>query len=255
MGKNVNDVNKAINDNRYINPFSYNIIYIFRAIDQGSKYENLLKIGKASITINKEKGLISKEELNQAAIKRINEYTKTAGFEYQLLWTELAINKNNEAFSDVDVHHVLENSNIHHVIFDNNNAREWFRVNLEVAKIAIKCVIEGKKSLPNYVYAANNEPEIILRKEQQEAISKALRAFKTQPRKCLWNCKMRFGKTICALHLIADSLDFPNLNFKKVLIITNRPSVVKEWFDDYKLFFAKKMGDSHNCRFFGKVLF
>ena len=230
--------------NPYQYPLHYNVIYIFRAVNQGNKYDGILKIGKASIKCKNHprvKEEITKQEMNDAAEKRIRDYTNTSGFTYQLLHTQLAITNENKAFSDHDVHHVLEHSNIHHIQFENSNAKEWFRVNLEVAKQAIQCVIEGKNCLPNCAYEKNSQKELILYKEQQEAVSTALHAFRSKDKKCLWNCKMRFGKTVTALHLIEDSLSFPNLCFKKILIITNRPGVVTQWYEDYNTFFAKKI--------------
>ncbi len=84
--------------------------------------------------------------------------------------------------------------------------------------------------------------EIVLREEQLEAVKKAKAMFGSTPRggvytvhdsskKFLWNAKMRFGKTLCALQLVKE------MGIKRVLIVTHRPVVNEEWFKNYKLIF------------------
>ena len=67
---------------------------------------------------------------------------------------------------------------------------------------------------------------IVLRDEQLEAIKKAKEAFKESNfstkkpyLKFLWNAKMRFGKTLCALQLAKEA------GFQRTLIVTHRPVV------------------------------
>ncbi len=72
------------------------------------------------------------------------------------------------------------------------------------------------------------------RPEQSEAIDKAFKYFsKNKGTDFLWNAKMRFGKTVCALWLI-EKLN-KELGKKKVLIVTHRPVVNAEWYKDYKI--------------------
>lgn len=70
----------------------------------------------------------------------------------------------------------------------------------------------------------NNIRKIVFRDEQKEAIDKTVECFK-QNRKMLWNAKMRFGKTLCALE-VAKRCDY-----HRTLIITHRPTVRSEWFE------------------------
>ena len=84
--------------------------------------------------------------------------------------------------------------------------------------------------------------QIELRKEQQDAVRFAKAMFGSTPRggiytvakgqkQFLWNAKMRFGKTLCALQLVKE------MDVKRVLIVTHRPVVNKEWTDNFdKLF-------------------
>ncbi len=74
---------------------------------------------------------------------------------------------------------------------------------------------------------------IELRKEQLEAIKKAKERFKQKSgNKFLWNAKMRFGKTVCALQLAKE------LGYRRILIVTHRPTVNKEWLEAYEERFA-----------------
>lgn len=71
--------------------FEYKLIYIFRINDE--QHKGLLKIGDATVHTDKSAAELfpNCKELNKAAKDRINEYTKTASIEYELLYTELAI--------------------------------------------------------------------------------------------------------------------------------------------------------------------
>ena len=74
---------------------------------------------------------------------------------------------------------------------------------------------------------------IELRKEQLEAIKAAKDRFKQKAGyKFLWNAKMRFGKTVCALQLAKE------LGYRRILIVTHRPAVNKEWLEAYEERFA-----------------
>ena len=74
------------------------------------------------------------------------------------------------------------------------------------------------------------KPKIILREEQQACIDKTKRVFNRGDR-MLWDCKMRFGKTITAYSLVK------NMGYKKVLVVTHRPAVVDGWRTDFSLIF------------------
>jgi len=82
---------------------------------------------------------------------------------------------------------------------------------------------------------------IVLRSEQRDAIDQAKERFckKTgrkgdyqytvlpESRQFLWNAKMRFGKTVCAMQLMHE------LNVKRTLIITHRPVVGDSWLNAF----------------------
>ena len=86
--------------------------------------------------------------------------------------------------------------------------------------------------------------EIVLRDEQAEAVKKAKSHFGSNPRggeymladaqkQFLWNAKMRFGKTICAMQLVKE------MGVKRVLIVTHRPVVNVGFHDDFEKIFGK----------------
>lgn len=214
--------------------FNHKIIYIFRINDKA--HFGALKIGDATVDSSGDfVNLDANSELiNRSAKNRIDSYTSTAGISYQLLYTELAVNNENEAFRDKDVHKVLINSGIKRKTFSTNKRQdEWFETDLETAKNAIKAVKEDKWSLTRDKMSNSKNP-IIFRPEQEEAIDKTTQQFKKSNR-MLWNAKMRFGKTLTALQIVK------NETFKKTIIITHRPVVEKGWFEDFdKIFYDTK---------------
>ena len=196
--------------------FQRKLIYIFKIDDAAHK--GLLKIGETTI-----KNLAPTEKnLKFAAEQRIDSYTRTAGIEYKLLHAELAVTDDGKIFRDYDVHRVLKKFRRK---IKGTRGREWFKVDLDTAIKAIKAVKRGGRRL---------EPEkfskIIFRPEQDEAINLTVKAFKKE-KEFLWNAKMRFGKTLCALEVAR------RMKFSKTIIITHRPVVDAGWYDDFKKIF------------------
>ncbi len=86
---------------------------------------------------------------------------------------------------------------------------------------------------------------IVFRPEQEEAITLALQHFCSSSgrgadkvytplgtyQQFLWNAKMRFGKTLCALELAR------RMGVKRTLIVTHRPVVDEGWHKDFKKIF------------------
>jgi hypothetical protein len=209
-----------------------------------------LKIGEATSDNENIWGLEpNSKALNEAARKRINQYTQTAGISYDLLHTELSVyikNKTFNAFSDAEVHNVLIRSGIKRKVFDTQNkANEWFIADLETVKNAISAVKAGKDSLHTAEISTDRSP-IVFRPEQKEAIEKTKKQFR-KTNQMLWNAKMRFGKTLSALQVVKD------MDFRRTLILTHRPVVDAGWFEDFgKVFYdqpqfkygSKTNGDS-----------
>lgn len=240
---------------KFDSTFDYKLIYIFRINDLNHK--DCLKIGEATIHTKKtpDQLLPNSHDLNYFARKRIDEYTSTAGIVYELLHTELALYKVNDpssknygkifAFRDFDVHSVLKRSNIRIKYFDTNKKQnEWFILDLETAKKAIKCVKEEKKSLTGEDISYTRNP-IVFRPEQKEAIKKTVKRFKDSHR-MLWNAKMRFGKTLSALQVVKE------MEFKSTIIITHRPVVSEGWYDDFKKIFFDKPEYQFGSKVYGE---
>lgn len=208
------------------------LIYVFAISDESHK--NCLKIGKTTLDEDvKSLPEPNSSILNKAAHHRIDQYTKTAGVAYQLLYTEIAIfyiNGKTCSFSDSQVHHVLERSGIKKKIFDKvTGANEWYCCDLETIKKAIQAVKHGKSSL-NATEITQEKTPIIFRPEQRSAIDKTIKQF-AKGNQMLWNAKMRFGKTLSALQVVKEE------NFNKTLIITHRPVVDEGWFEDFNKIF------------------
>ena len=223
--------------NKFESSFEFKIIYIFRV--DGEKHKGLLKIGDTTLKTDKliDKLSPNSKELNQAALKRIKEYTNTVAINIELLHTELAIkqvrdktgNISVKAFRDYDVHRVLENSGIKNELLEGSTAREWYRIDLETAISAIEAVKNGYNNL-SHIHTENDFRPIIFRPEQKEAIKQTIQRFKIA-NKMLWNAKMRFGKTLSALQVAKE------MKFKRTIIITHRPVVDDGWYEDFTKIF------------------
>lgn len=229
---------------KFNNTFDYKLIYVFAIND--AAHQGALKIGDATIHTSKSFTDLAPNchDLNSAAKNRIDSYTITAGIEYHLLHTEIAVYKETDknskhyntirAFRDYNVHSVLKKSGIQQKFFDTEKRQnEWFITDLETVKKAISAVKNSKSALDN-CDITNNQNPIIFRPEQQDAIRKTIERFKID-NDMLWNAKMRFGKTLSALQVAKK------MNFEKTIIITHRPAVSEGWYEDFdKIFFDRK---------------
>ena len=220
---------------RFTSSLKLKLIYVFRIND--AAHRGCLKIGEATCEDENVFGLSPNSKvLNEAARKRINQYTQTAGIAYDLLYTELTVYNRGglRSFNDKEVHNVLERSGIKKKVFDTvNKANEWFITDLETVKRAIAAVKAGRSSLSSAEVTREYSP-IVFRPEQQEAISKTKKQFK-KGNQMLWNAKMRFGMTLSALQVVKDMV------FQRTLILTHRPVVDAGWFEDFgKIFYDRK---------------
>ncbi len=221
---------------------SYNLIYIYAIHDEAHK--GLLKIGQTSFSSKYSIAQLPPNcaTLNQNAHLRIQQQTKTALVSYELLHTELATrmitmadgSKQIQAFQDHDVRDVVLNSGFKAITFvESGKPSEWYIIDFESAKNAISAVKEGKLALPQAqsVAAVVPKQQIKLRFEQAENVEKTIDIFKRYDT-MLWNCKMRYGKTVTAYELIKRQ------GYQKVIVITHRPAVEDGWGTDHDLMFA-----------------
>lgn len=87
---------------------------------------------------------------------------------------------------------------------------------------------------------------IRFRPEQQKAIGQAETQFrknKDKPQSYLWNAKMRFGKTLCALEVARDE------GYTRTLIVTHRPVVDEGWHDDFNKIFSDPSKNKNGLRY------
>lgn len=207
--------------------FSYGVIYVYSI--PGDTHKGRLKIGSATVKASNP----TPEDISQAAHERIKQQTKTADIPYTLEHTELAVTNKGEYFSDHHVHEVLKRSGYERKTESVKNARaEWFEINLEVAKSAIQAVKEERVALSTIEKTTSYIPPFQFRPNQLDAIEKTTKAIKKKRKHFLWNAKMRFGKTSAAMEVAKEN------EMQRVLIVTHRPSVSVDWYDDFKKVFA-----------------
>ena len=77
-----------------------------------------------------------------------------------------------------------------------------------------------------------------------DCVNQTLRVFRKE-NSMLWNCKMRFGKTVTAYALIKKA------GYQKVIVVTHRPVVEDGWRNDFDLIF----GEGDNRAFLKKDRF
>lgn len=160
----------------------------------------------------------------QTVKDRINQQTHTANIRWTLAWMDNAMYKDGsgEYFTDHDFHNFLQQrANI-----TREPDTEWFQ-------------IDGEHSQQLFTRFANRkllseQPkcEYTLRDEQARAVSMTKEYFEGGGVEFLWNAKPRFGKTLATYDLVRS------MGFKKVLIVTNRPSIANSWADDFQKFIA-----------------
>lgn len=219
---------------KYQTSLKAKLIYIFRINDKA--HAGCVKIGEATLPEASSLNLPANcHELNQAAKTRINQYTQTAGVDYDLLHAELTLHIESGtivSFNDKAVHEVLLRSGVkRHDFSTEKQGSEWFECDLQTALEAIKAVKHGQTALDGSKVTKEHNP-IVFRPEQKEAIAKTVKKFQHEGSHMLWNAKMRFGKTLSALEVIRQC------QFHRTLILTHRPVVDKGWFEDFgKIFY------------------
>ena len=223
-----------------------NIIYIESADTSDGRFQDYVgsqKVGKATAGDLAEDNTDNSDYLRTIAKNRISQYMTTAGVPMKLNWVELAYRKSDGYwFTDNDVHAVLDRSGVPHS--KNLAGREWYETNLETAKRAIKAVKAGQTAIDLEYPDEKPATKIVLRPEQQEAVDKTKKVFKSND-KMLWNAKMRFGKTLSALQLVKDD------KYKHVLIMTHRPVVDEGWFEDFKKIQMSEAGYEYGSKTVG----
>ena len=209
-----------------VNTMNRKIIYVYKK--NYKEEDGFIKIGDASMPCPNMDCNDNSLDLIKIAEDRIYSYDRTSDIE--VLYATMAVTNNWKSFRDYDVHRVLERSGIPKQI--KGRSREWFKANLEQAKAAINAVKNELNAISQDLLHSEDQidEKIEFRPEQEEAIKKTIKVFKNK-NEMLWNAKMRFGKTLCALELIKRK------GFHKTIIITHRPIVNDGWYDEFNKIF------------------
>ena len=221
--------------NLIVSTYAFYIIYVYSIDD--ANHQGILKVGKATLyTAPKPFDQLPPncDLLMEAAKARIDQQTTTAGIPYHIEYVELAHIINGEGqdvhFDDTAVHQVLLNSGYTRHVFPGleSTPQEWFDISdVDIVKRAIAAVKEGRNCIDG---PAGKKKDIVIKfREEQEAAIRQTTAFFAYKGKMLWNAKMRFGKTLCALEVVRQCA------FRKTLILTHRPAVKGGWFEDFHL--------------------
>lgn len=170
------------------------------------------KDGKYLIKI----GCTNEEDIHVRIKKQI---TASNPEKYELLYVSP-----NVKFDDHKVHINLEKYGEYRL----NPRKEWFVTEEDTIKRAVNEALG----------LSSRQDSFKMRPDQQKAVDKAYKYFtENKGNIFLWDAKMRFGKTFCAYQLIKK------LKAKKVLVVTYKPAIVKEWenglnnhvdFEEYK---------------------
>ena len=215
----------------------YKLVYCARIDDD--RHKGMLKVGDTEFTPTKQLSLYAPNDpvLQSEAESRIRSWSGTAAAGAELVYCEALIRynndtQNNETYRDNEVHAVLQQAGFPKVDFDsaNDSGREWFLVDLDTVKAAIRATKEFRTYLDTSELPV--KPIYDLREEQAAAVKMTKDRYGKKS-DMLWHAKMRFGKTITALNLVKE------MGFKRTIIITHRPVVEDSWGSDFYHVFDK----------------
>lgn len=178
----------------------------------------------------------------QTVEERVREQTHTANIHPRICWQDNAVYKDSsgETFTDRDFHRFLE-------VEKNVKRRpksEWFEIDdAESYKHFYEFARRSRFASDADSDSPKRDESYTLRIEQWMAVSHTLDYFKNshenfdgkREKEFLWNAKPRFGKTLAAYDLVVQG------EFKKVLVVSNRPSIANSWADDFNKFFREKL--------------
>ena len=179
------------------------------------------------------KGWVKIGYTDRDAETRIKEQTHTAATEYKLLWSHDARFDGGEYFTDSDFHWYLMQSGIERGKFQRTGRlSEWFNFGegkeQHAEELFRKFVFKDYSEIQSPARGTQYQ----LREEQADAVERTLAYMKSgrEPASFLWNAKPRFGKTLTTYDFVRRG------DFKRVLIVTNRPAIANSWYDDFVKF-------------------
>ena len=160
----------------------------------------------------------------QTVEERVWQQTHTAHIKADIRWRQSAMytDGSGEYFTDHDFHAFLVRSG---VVRDPKT--EWFHAKPEDLRTRLDAF--ALRELPE---AKSERAPYVLRAEQAEAVARTKAYFERGGTEFLWNAKPRFGKTLSAYDLVLQ------MGFRKVLVVTNRPTIANSWAEDFQKFIA-----------------
>lgn len=178
------------------------------------------------------KGWIKIGQTSTDAEKRIKEQTKTAGIRTKLEWQDYALYKDGsgQTFADKQFHSWMVRKKGVERIEEDGVGNELFHLDAKTSKKYFDQF--ANREIP----VSEEHATYILRKEQQDAVdlTKAYFESDAEGQEFLWNAKPRFGKTLTTYALIQE------MSLKKVLVVSNRPSISNSWAEDFYKFLSWK---------------
>jgi len=169
---------------------------------------------------------------------RIKQQTKTANIKAVKQWADRAEFEDGQeplAFKDHQFHGYLMKLGISRLVDEDGSATEWFHVDGPTGKEHFsdfrmnRGVLESGEPMP-----------FELREEQARAVAETAAWLESheggQCVEFLWNAKPRFGKTLAAYSFCQ------HIDAKRVLVVTNRPSIADSWYNDYEEFIGTRSG-------------
>lgn len=224
------------------------ILYVLKVNDH--KHKGLLKIGEFFVNAEIAQEYQDMEMLQDLVDEKLNRTNWAKDLDYEILLampTTYSTVKGTDCFKARTIIDILSDSGYEprYLKTEKDKIDLWMPVTLAQVNAAIKAATNGHSTI-------EGRPEpgikpIDFRPEQRKAIEDAINRFSTKTgNKFLWNAKMRFGKTLCALEVARrlgeSDPKKPNRPLvKTILIVTHRPVVDKGWREDFKKIFYNQL--------------
>lgn len=224
------------------------ILYVLKANDH--KHKGLLKIGEFFVNAEIAQEYQDMEMLQDLVEEKLNQTNWAKDLDYEIVHampTTYSTVEGTDCFKARTIIDILSDSGYepHYLKSEKEKIDLWMPVTPAQVNAAIKAATNGHSTI-------EGRPEpgikpIDFRPEQRKAIEDAINRFSTKTgNKFLWNAKMRFGKTLCALEVARrlgeSDPKKPNRPLvKTILIVTHRPVVDKGWREDFNKIFYNQL--------------
>lgn len=207
--------------------YSYHVIYDYTIPD--TLHAGLIKVADRLIALSPSE--LKEAEQNPDVLKIFIDDQLPQGAELSGIWLGMFKNATGEKLSVklADIYDVLEESH-EYVAMRGEDRDKWFKADLKDVEDAVELARRRESGEDN----TPKERKIVFRPEQTKTITETVEAFRSGRTRYLWNAKMRFGKTLCALQVAKD------MGYKFTLIVTHRPVVDDGWEEDFMKIFKDK---------------